>query len=122
MNWKIRQEIRKTGSLGMENDMKNKNIWKKLPALALILIIYITLCLRVYTRFIIHNDSYNLNESENGKVSEELKKGDVLVQDEKGITGNIKKIIIQCREYKAENNNLGILKLTVTDKIGRAHV
>ena len=38
MNWKIRQEIRKTGSLGMENDMKNKNIWKKLPALALILI------------------------------------------------------------------------------------
>lgn len=115
-NWKIRQEIRKTGSLGMENDMKNKNIWKKLPALVLILIIYITLCLRVYTRFIIHNDSYNLNESENGKVSEELKKGDVLVQDEKGISGNIKKIIIQCREYKAENNNLGILKLTVTDK------
>lgn len=47
---------------------------EKLPALALILIIYITLCLRVYTRFIIHNDSYNLNESENGKVSEELKK------------------------------------------------
>ena len=82
--------------------MKNKNMWKKLPALLVILIIYVTLCLRVYTRFIIHNDEYNLNSDENGKISEEIKKGDVLIQDEKGISGSIKKIIIQCKEYKAE--------------------
>lgn len=96
--------------------MKNKNIWKKWSVLILILLIYTTFCLRVYTRFIEHNDSYNLNDDVNGKISEEIKKGDVLIQNENGISGRIKNINIQCNSYKAEDNTLGSLKLSVIDK------
>ena len=102
--------------------MKNKTVLKKLPVLIIILLIYTTFCLRVYTRYIVYSDSYNLNNDVNGKISRDIKKGDILIQNENGISGEISKVLIQCNSYQASDNTLGKFKLSVIDYVTNAIV
>lgn len=93
-----------------------KKNYVKLAVLLLILLVYTTFCLKVYTRFIVRSDEYVVNSEINEKETDNLTQGDEITQLVNGFQGNIQTVAVKYSDYKVVDSLPGEIALEITDK------